>query len=49
MFLRDFNPKDINMSSVEIMKLLKRHDCFPNVTIAYRVMLTILVTLASAE
>ena len=37
------------MGSVEILKLLKRHDCFPNATIAYSVMLTIPVTLASAE
>ena len=37
------------MGSVEILKLLKRHDCFPNATIAFRVMLTIPVTLASTE
>ena len=37
------------MGSVEILKLLKRHDCFPNATIAFRVMLTIHVTLASTE
>jgi hypothetical protein len=37
------------MGSVEILKLLKRHDCFPNATIAYRVMLTLPVTLASAK
>jgi len=48
-FFRDFNPKDINMGPVEILKILKRHDCFPYATIAYRVMLTIHVTLASAE
>jgi hypothetical protein len=28
---------------------LKRHDYFPNATIAYRVLLTILVTVASTE
>ena len=37
------------MYPVEILKLLERHDCFPNATIAYSVMLTIPVTLASAE
>ena len=37
------------MDPVEILKLLERHDCFPNATIAYSVMLTIPVTLASAE
>ena len=47
-FLQDFIPKD-NMGPVEILKLLKRHDCFLNAIIAYRVVLIILVTLASAE
>jgi len=37
------------MGAIEILKFLKRHDCFPNATIAYRVMLTIPVTVASAE
>ena len=37
------------MGAIEIQKFLKRHDCFPNATIAYRVMLTIPVTVASAE
>ena len=37
------------MGPVEILKFLKRHDCFPNATIAYRVLLTIPVTVASAE
>ena len=37
------------MGAIEILKILKRHDCFPNATIAYRVMLTIPVTVASAE
>ena len=37
------------MGPVEILKFLKRHDCFPNATIAYRVLLTIPVTVTSAE
>ena len=47
-FLQDFIPKD-NMGPVEVLEFLKRHDCFPNASIAYRVLLTIHVTVASAE
>ena len=47
-FLQDFIPKE-NMGPVEILKFLKRHDCFPNANIAYRVLLTIPVTVASVE
>jgi len=47
-FLQGFIPKE-NMGPVEILKFLKRHDCFPNASIAYRVLLTIPVTVASAE
>ncbi|XP_066398375.1 uncharacterized protein [Miscanthus floridulus] len=47
-FLQDFIPKE-NIGPVEILKFLKRHDCFPNASIAYRVLLTIPVTVASAE
>jgi len=47
-FLQDFIPKD-DMGPVEILKFLKRHDCFPNASIAYRIILTIPVTVASAE
>ncbi|XP_012700210.1 zinc finger MYM-type protein 1-like [Setaria italica] len=47
-FLQDFTPKE-NMGPVEILKFLKRHDCFPNASIAYRILLTIPVTVASAE
>ena len=47
-FLQDFIPKD-NMEPVEILKFLKRHDCFPNASIAYRVLFIIPVTVASAE
>ncbi|KAM3198715.1 hypothetical protein ACQJBY_073716 [Aegilops geniculata] len=48
MFLQNFMPKE-NIGPVEILKFLKRHDCFPNASIAYRVLLTIPVTVASAE
>ena len=37
------------MGPVEILKFLKRHDCFPNASIAYRVLFIIPVTVASAE
>lgn len=47
-FLQDFIPKE-NMGPLEILKFLKRHDCFPNASIAYRIFLTIPVTVASAE
>uniref|UniRef100_I1Q3J8 HAT C-terminal dimerisation domain-containing protein n=1 Tax=Oryza glaberrima TaxID=4538 RepID=I1Q3J8_ORYGL len=47
-FLQDFIPKE-NMGPLEILKFLKRHDCFPNASIAYRILLTIHVTVASAE
>ena len=47
-FLQDFIPKE-NMGPFEILKFLKRHDCFPNASIAYRVLLTIPVTVASVE
>jgi hypothetical protein len=46
--LRDFIPKE-NMGPVEVLSFLKRHGCFPNASIAYRVLLTIPVTVASAE
>ena len=45
-FLQDFIPKE-NMGPVEILKFLRWRACFPNATIAYRVLLTISV--ASAE
>jgi hypothetical protein len=47
-FLEDFMP-DENMGPAEILKFLKRHDFFPNASIAYRVLLTIPVTVASVE
>uniref|UniRef100_A0A8R7TIA4 HAT C-terminal dimerisation domain-containing protein n=1 Tax=Triticum urartu TaxID=4572 RepID=A0A8R7TIA4_TRIUA len=36
-----------NIGPVEILKFLKRHDCFPNACIAYRVLLTIPLTVQS--
>jgi hypothetical protein len=47
-FLREFIPKE-RMGPIEILRFLKEHGCFPNATIAYRVLLTIPVTVASAE
>uniref|UniRef100_A0A8I6XUG5 HAT C-terminal dimerisation domain-containing protein n=1 Tax=Hordeum vulgare subsp. vulgare TaxID=112509 RepID=A0A8I6XUG5_HORVV len=46
--LQNFMPKE-NIGPVEILNFLKRHDCFPNASIAYRVLLTIPVTVALAE
>ncbi|VAI70472.1 unnamed protein product [Triticum turgidum subsp. durum] len=37
------------MGPVDILKFLKRLDCFPSATIAYRILLTIPVTVVSAE
>ena len=37
------------MSSIEILEFVKGKDCYPNVCIAYRILLTIYVTVASAE
>ncbi|KAL7584151.1 uncharacterized protein LOC111912705 [Lactuca sativa] len=41
-------PNDIN-SAVEILEFVKVVDCYPNTFIAYNIMLTIPVTVASAE
>ncbi|CAH9068604.1 unnamed protein product [Cuscuta epithymum] len=46
--LREFLPEK-KMGPIDLFKFLKRYTCFPNVIIAYRVMLTIPVTVASAE
>lgn len=37
------------MGPIDILNFLKRLNCFPNATIAYRILLTIPVTVASAE
>jgi len=47
-FVREFIPKE-RMGPIEILQFLKEHGCFHNATIAYRVLLTIPVTVASAE
>lgn len=46
--LQNFISKE-NLGPVDILNFLKRTDCFPNATIAYRILLTIPVTVASAE
>lgn len=40
---------NVVMSSVEILEFVKGKDCYPNVCIAYRILLTIPVTVALAE
>jgi hypothetical protein len=47
-FLREFIPKE-RMRPIEILRFLTEHGCFPNAAIAYRVLLTIPVTVAIAE
>ncbi|CAN0847920.1 Zinc finger MYM-type protein 1 [Linum grandiflorum] len=44
----DFLPKNV-LSPLEILNFLKSIDCFPNAIIVYRILLTIPVTVASAE
>ena len=44
-FLQRFMPNE-NIGPVEVLKFIKRHNCFPNASIAYRVLLTIPVTVA---
>jgi hypothetical protein len=41
--------QDCSMSAPEILKFVMDADCYPNVTVAYRILLTIPVTVASAE
>ena len=40
---------NVLMSPLEILELVKAADCYPNVSIAYRMLLTMPVTLASTE
>lgn len=40
---------DALLSAIEILEFVKAADCYPNVSIAYRILLTIPVTVASAE
>jgi hypothetical protein len=46
--IQDFMSKE-NMGHLEITKFLKWHDSFPNVSIEYRILLTILMIVASVE
>jgi hypothetical protein len=46
--LRQILPRE-KMRVIDILKFLKGVDCFPNTIIAYRILLTIPVTVASAE
>ncbi|GKA50263.1 VIER F-box protein 2 [Tanacetum coccineum] len=46
--LDNFLPSE-NMGPVDVLTFLKQRDCFPNALIAYRVLLTIPVIVASAE
>ncbi|XP_056694888.1 uncharacterized protein [Spinacia oleracea] len=45
---RELIPKE-KMGAIDLLNFLKRFNCFPNVSIAYRILLTIPVTVASAE
>ena len=47
-FLQKLMPKE-NVGPLEVLRFIKRHDCFPNASITYRVLLTIPMTVASAE
>jgi hypothetical protein len=40
---------DSLMSAPEILKFVMDADCYPNVLVAYRILLTVPVTIASAE
>jgi len=48
-FLQDFFIPKEDMGPLDILKFVKRMGCFPNVLVAYRILLTIPVTVASAE
>jgi hypothetical protein len=37
------------LSAMEIFKHIRDVDCYPNASIAYRILFTVLVTVASAE
>ena len=40
---------DVTMSAIEIFEFIRDVDCYPNVSIAYRILFTVHVTVASAE
>ncbi|GKB66542.1 zinc finger MYM-type protein 1-like protein [Tanacetum coccineum] len=46
--LNNFLPTE-NMKPIDVLNFLNQDDCYPNAIIAYRVLLTISVTVASAE
>ncbi|XP_019197750.1 PREDICTED: uncharacterized protein LOC109191596, partial [Ipomoea nil] len=47
--LREMLSNEENIGAVGILNSLKQMGCFPNATIAYRILLTIPITVASAE
>jgi hypothetical protein len=47
-FLQDLIPHK-NMGPLDILNFLKQHDYFTSATIAYKVLLTISITVASIE
>ncbi|XP_020262945.1 uncharacterized protein LOC109838929 [Asparagus officinalis] len=40
---------NVSMTAVQILEFVKHADCYPNVSIAYRILLTVPVSVASAE
>jgi hypothetical protein len=40
---------DKTMSAMEIFEYVRKVDCYPNISIAYRILFTVPVTVASAE
>ena len=40
---------DRSMSAMEIFEFVQEADCYPNISIAYRILFTVPVTVASAE
>jgi hypothetical protein len=40
---------DRSMSSMEIFEFVRRMDCYPNISVAYQILFTIPITVASAE
>ncbi|XP_020266691.1 zinc finger MYM-type protein 1-like [Asparagus officinalis] len=40
---------EVSMTAIQILKFVKQADCYPNVSIAYRILLTVSVSVATAE
>jgi hypothetical protein len=40
---------DRSISAMEIFEFVRRMDCYPNIFVAYRILFTIPITVASAE